>query len=533
MAEGVGDTPMEAASPSRASLALGFVSELGKEISAAFAAVWTRSLSAGAEHGFTLLSEQPSEQSGQLEAGRGTAPSCQRPEEQSSADEGNSGNSNNNNHRKLWHTQPEFQGAVFVAILLNTLLVTVKASFIQASSVRYFSGIAENTFTVFFALELILRIFEHGSFASYFCGKAAGWNLFDFLVTGVGIAEGLLQLLTKEADTHLKMVQVIRLFRVLRMLRLLRAIRFLSEVDYVVRLAFRTMFYYGLLLLLAQFMFAIWATNLLWDFPDQQIAGMFSSLGDSMWTLFCLMTLDGWIAIVNVILEQEPYMLVFFTFFIFFSVSAVSIVPAIFIEVHSQAREARLIKEAQQASGARQGSKRTSSKPRPRIARHSEEAELRGSSAAQGNNSNNNNSSAAATTYENPGTRHLPRSPASVPTFIRVLSWNTSESESQSPLRRGRMLNDYSDGSKEGEDQQDEEEQSEEILPDWQEAWSSQYNKPLTNKQDGTNSCCLLWFSLFCLLFPSCLVLFGRTLVVVVAAVVVVVVADVGRWQRS
>jgi hypothetical protein len=121
---------------------------------------------------------------------------------------------------------------------------------------------------------------------------------------------------------------------------LLRALRFLGEVDFVMRTALQTMFYYAILLLLAQFVFGVLATNLFWDLDDDNYSSLFSCLGNSMWTLFCLMTLDGWVSIVNGILIERPLMQPFFILFIFFSVSAVSVIPTIFIEVQMSAREA-------------------------------------------------------------------------------------------------------------------------------------------------------------------------------------------------
>jgi hypothetical protein len=50
-----------------------------------------------------------------------------------------------------------------------------------------------------------------------------------------------------------------------------------------------------------------------------------------------------------------------------------------------------------------------------------------------------------------------------------------------------------------------------------------------TNKQDGANSCCFLLFPLFCLLFPSCLVLF----VVVATFLLVVSILFRVSWTHS
>lgn len=247
----------------------------------------------------------------------------------------------------LLHTSSEFQIVVITAIALNAVMVAVKASFIHSHAVVHWISVLENCFTIFFTVELGIRIHEHRTFFEFFWGhRYAFWNIFDFLITIVGLIELCLQV-TFGGHTNLKTALVIRIFRIVRMMRLLRALRFLSEVDFVMRTAMQTMFYYAVLLFFAQFVFGVLATNLLWDMHDENYSQMFSSLGVSMWTLFCLMTLDGWIAVVNGIIEERPLMQPFFILFIFFSVSAVSIIPTIFIEVHMSEREARAKAKAQ------------------------------------------------------------------------------------------------------------------------------------------------------------------------------------------
>jgi len=41
------------------------------------------------------------------------------------------------------------------------------------------------------------------------------------------------------------------------------------------------------------YIFGILATNLLWDHPDEEIAGTFCNLNNSLWSPFKMMTMDG------------------------------------------------------------------------------------------------------------------------------------------------------------------------------------------------------------------------------------------------
>merc|ERR1719375_671929 len=59
-----------------------------------------------------------------------------------------------------------------------------------------------------------------------------------------------------------------------------------------------------------------------------------------MWSLFKLMTLDGWVHTAEKVIGERPSMMVFFILFVFCaSIAIMSLVPAIFIELHMDAKE--------------------------------------------------------------------------------------------------------------------------------------------------------------------------------------------------
>jgi len=122
---------------------------------------------------------------------------------------------------------------------------------------------------------------------------------------------------------------VVRLFRVLRIMRLFSAVKLLSKLDHVVVHATKEMFHFGMVVILSLYVFAVLATNLMWDDKDEEIAEMFKNLGSSLWSLFKLMTMDGWSVWADKIIEDRPSMVVFFGVFIFLSIAS-----AIFIEAH-------------------------------------------------------------------------------------------------------------------------------------------------------------------------------------------------------
>lgn len=127
------------------------------------------------------------------------------------------------------------------------------------------------------------------------------WSVFDFLIVAISLlpATGPLQ--------------VLRALRVLRVFRLITLAPSLKRVVGALIGALPGMGSIVLLLSLVIYVFAVMATHLYGaSMPDK-----FGSLGISIFTLFQLVTLDGWSGeIVRPAMEQHPYAWVFFITFI-------------------------------------------------------------------------------------------------------------------------------------------------------------------------------------------------------------------------
>ena len=128
-----------------------------------------------------------------------------------------------------------------------------------------------------------------------------GWNLFDFLVIGISLAPAA------EAFT------VLRALRVLRLLRLVTVVPSLRRVVGGLIGALPGMGSILLLIGLIYYVCAVMAVNLFGeDFPQ-----LFGTLGISLFTLFTIMTLEGWVdGVVRPIMEKFPYAWLFFIPFI-------------------------------------------------------------------------------------------------------------------------------------------------------------------------------------------------------------------------
>jgi voltage-gated sodium channel len=128
-----------------------------------------------------------------------------------------------------------------------------------------------------------------------------GWNIFDFLVVGISLAPA--------SDAF----SVLRALRVLRLLRLVTVVPSLRRVVSGLIGALPGMSSIVMLIALLYYVCAVMAVNLFGnDYPE-----LFGTLGASLFTLFTVMTLEGWVeGVVKPVSEKFPYAWLFFIPFI-------------------------------------------------------------------------------------------------------------------------------------------------------------------------------------------------------------------------
>jgi voltage-gated sodium channel len=155
-----------------------------------------------------------------------------------------------------------------------------------------------------------------------------GWNVFDFLVIGISLAPAT------EAFT------VLRALRVLRLLRLITVVPSLRRVVGGLIGALPGMGSIVLLIGLIYYVSAVMAVNLFGeDFP-----ALFGTLPASLFTLFTIMTLEGWVdGVVKPIMEKYPYA---WLFFIPFIIGTTFTILNLFIGIIVNAMQSEVAKEA-------------------------------------------------------------------------------------------------------------------------------------------------------------------------------------------
>ena len=134
------------------------------------------------------------------------------------------------------------------------------------------------------------------------------WSAFDFIVVGIALIPATGNL------------SVLRALRILRVLRLITVVPSLRRVVGGLVASLPGMGSIALLLILVFYVASVMATQLYGrDFPE-----LFGELGASAFTLFAVMTLEGWVdGVVKPVMEKYPYAWLFFIPYILITTFAV------------------------------------------------------------------------------------------------------------------------------------------------------------------------------------------------------------------
>lgn len=193
-----------------------------------------------------------------------------------------------------------FTGFITALILLNAVTLGLET---DDSLMARHGGLlhaVDHAILCVFVLELALKL------AAYRLGFfRVGWNWFDLIVVGVSLIP---------ATGALSVLRALRVFRVLRLLSVVPSMR------RVVSALFRAlpgMASIMSVLLVIYYVAAVLATHTFGHSQDETLESLFGSVGASMFTLFQLMTLEGWRSdVADPTIAIYPWAWIFFVVFI-------------------------------------------------------------------------------------------------------------------------------------------------------------------------------------------------------------------------
>ena len=195
-----------------------------------------------------------------------------------------------------WVENQKVQHVIMALIVINAIILGLET---EAAAMQRFGDILltiDHVILGVFVVEIVLRIFAHR--LAFF---RDAWSIFDFIVVGIALvpASGPFA--------------VLRALRVLRVLRILTLVPSMRRVVGALLASIPGLSSIALVLMLIYYVFAVIATNLFSaTFPQ-----WFGSIGESLYSLFQIMTLESWsMGIVRPLMEVHPNAWIFFVIFI-------------------------------------------------------------------------------------------------------------------------------------------------------------------------------------------------------------------------
>lgn len=187
---------------------------------------------------------------------------------------------------------PWFNKMITALIVINALTLGAETSPELLANFGHVLHLIDRVALAIFVVELVLRFGAYGT--SFFRDP---WNWFDTLVVFVTLL-----------PTASGAFSVLRTLRVLRVLRLVSVVPSMRRVVSALLTALPGMASITGLLALMLYVSAIIATKLFGDTAPEY----FGDLGDSLFTLFQVMTGEAWSDIARQVMEQQPIAWIFF-----------------------------------------------------------------------------------------------------------------------------------------------------------------------------------------------------------------------------
>lgn len=200
-----------------------------------------------------------------------------------------------------------FQCFIITVILLNAVTLGLETSDSIMAKYGPILNVLDRIAITIFVVEMAMKLTAWRK--SFF---RSGWNVFDLTIVVVSLMP------------MISIFSVLRIFRVFRVFRLMSLVPQMRRVVSSLFRAIPGMASIIAVLLVVFYAAAVMATQIFGHTADPEMEELFGSIGASMFTLFQLMTLEGWAdKIAEPTMEHYPWAWVFFITFIIVATFAV------------------------------------------------------------------------------------------------------------------------------------------------------------------------------------------------------------------
>ena len=227
-----------------------------------------------------------------------------------------------------WVESERIQHIIVALIIINAITLGLETSAPATAAAGGLLKVIDRLLLTVFVCEILVKLYAFGG--RFFRNP---WNVFDFLVVGIALVP---------ASGPLTVLRVLRLLRLISMIP-----RFRFVVESLLRAIPGIMSIAGLLLILF-YVAAVMATGLFGSsFPQ-----WFGSIGESMYSLFQIMTLESWsMGIARPVMEVHPWAWAYFVPFILIATfTMLNLFIAIIVSTMQSMVEEQKIEETEEIS---------------------------------------------------------------------------------------------------------------------------------------------------------------------------------------
>lgn len=212
---------------------------------------------------------------------------------------------------------PLFFGFITAVILINAITLGLETSDRMVEKFGPTLYLLDKIALNIFILEIAIKLFAYR--LSFF---KRGWNVFDFIIVAISLIPAVGSL------------SVLRALRVLRVLRLISVVPEMRRVINALLSSIPGMTSIIAVLGIIFYVSAVLTTKLFSGHPDAAISERFDTIPSSLYSLFQLMTLEGWSDdIVAPVMEAYPYSgLFFFPFIIITSFAVLNLFIGVIVD---------------------------------------------------------------------------------------------------------------------------------------------------------------------------------------------------------
>ncbi len=211
------------------------------------------------------------------------------------------------------------QNFIITLIIFNSITIGLETSQSIMGSFGRTLLLIDKLILAVFVIEILLKLYAYGF--SFF---RSGWNIFDFSIVAIALLP---------ASGTLAILRSLRIFRSLRLIKNVPKLRFIVESLFH---SLPSLLWIFILLALVFYVFAVIGTNLFGaGYPE-----WFGNIGASMFSLFQIMTLEGWAEISRTIMVKYPFANIYFIIFILLaSYTTLNIFIAIVVNTMSEVQQ--------------------------------------------------------------------------------------------------------------------------------------------------------------------------------------------------